>query len=822
MYGLLSLLALPGLSVLPALSVQSPAIEPERGDRWMSGSYEPLGAASLKEGEACMVLPLVTRSERVTRAVLEEGRVVIWLRPSRDISLRFRTLAWVRHRSDERVLGTGTGWWVVGEAMVPTAVAGCDPELLFRQDGFGSVLGPDAVLTPPDGALGQYAIPVAAGRARVGGIEAALDLGSMGSVDQVGYTKSAPSEALLELIQEVRVIHGARLSEYGSLEVGSEGKWVQQDAEGLLGESGAIEAAAGTVLAFMVAAPEETAAGETWSLVVDYGLMIEPGAPAVDASATKDRELQLLEPAALDRVFLHQEGPDLQMDIRPTMGPGAAWGDVNGDGAMDLYLVQGSGRESGPVLRNRLLLGDGNGGFVDGTGEAGVGDSAAGMGALFFDAEGDGDLDLFVANYGKDLLYLNDGAGRFEDASEEAGLELALWSASAAAADYDGDGDLDLYVTAYLDYDPAKMPPAAELDRYQRDDPIEMLPFAFPGERNALYRNESGPDGVRFVEVAEELGVSNPEGLSMQALWWDFDRDGDQDLYVANDVSFNVLYRNDGGTFTDITFAVGLDDPRGGMGLEAGDVDRDGDEDVLLTNWELDTNALYLNNAVRARSGKTRRARFHDGTVAAGLGQPSIGRTSWSPVLFDLDLDGDLDLYVANGYTSPDYQSTGICVGQRDDLFRNDGRGRFRPAHQAAAAAMTDAYVSRAAVPCDYDSDGDIDLIVTANNGPASLFRGRAADLGLGAWLGLRLQGGGKNPFGVGAEVTVMLGEERKPLRRSLRAGSGYLGGGPPELHFGLGKNVPARVGVQVRWPGGKVTEHQVEPNGWRTLEQGE
>lgn len=816
MYGLLSLFA------LSALPVQSPAIEPLRSDRWMSGGYEPLAAASLEEGEGGMVLPLVTRSERVTRAVMEDGKVVLWLRPSRDVSLTFETLAWVRHRSDERVLRTANGWWVVGEPLVPAAARGCDPELLFRQDGLGAVLDAGVALTPPDGALGQYAIPVLAGRAWVGEIDAALDVSSMGAVDQLAYTEQAPTESLLELIREVRVVHGAELSEYGSLEIGSEGESIQLDMEGLSGESDSIRAAAKTVLALEIPAPEETAAGETWSLVVDYGLWVEPGAPTVDASATKDREPQLLEPAPLDRVFLHQEGPDLQMDIRPTMGPGAAWGDVNGDGAMDLYLVQGGGRAGGPALRNRLLLGDGDGGFVDGTEDAGVGDTAAGMGALFFDAEGDGDLDLFVANYGKDLLYLNDGAGRFEDASEEAGLELALWSASAAAADYDGDGDLDLYVTAYLDYDPAKMPPAAELDRYQRDDPIEMLPFAFPGERNALYRNESGTAGVRFVEVAEELGVSNPEGLSMQALWWDFDRDGDQDLYVANDVSFNVLYRNDGGTFTDITFAVGLDDPRGGMGLEAGDVDRDGDEDVLLTNWELDTNALYLNNAVRARSGKTRRARFHDGTVAAGLGQPSIGRTSWSPVLFDMDLDGDLDLYVANGYTSPDYQSTGICVGQRDDLFRNDGRGKYRPAHAAAVEALAGAFVSRAAVPCDYDSDGDIDLIVTANNGPASLFRGRAADLGLGAWLGLRLRGGGKNPFAIGAEVTVVLGEDAKPLRRSLRAGSGYLGGGPPELHFGLGEKAPARVGVQVRWPDGEQTEHQVEPNGWRTLERGE
>lgn len=807
---MLRLLVLLGLFASPGFALVQGGVprEDTLRDRWMSGGYEPLPAGSLEATGAGLVLPLVSRSERVTRAVLEDGLVRLWCVPSRDVVLRSWTIGWIQHRIDERVLGTGTplgttrGWWIVGEPRVPAGVRGCDPELLFRQDGLGAVLGEGVSLTAPEGVRGRYLVPLDGGAALVetlGGVAGAGTTGALlsalGVVDQVGYTTATPVEAQVQLVQELRV-----------------------GGESMSRKDGGIAGVAGEPLVLEVSVPPEVGEGETWSLVLHYELV--GGEPVQEANAANEGEPQLLELGALDRVFLHQEGPALQMDIRPTMGPGAAWGDVNGDGHLDLYLVQGAGREGGPALTNRLLLGDGAGGLRDGTEAAGVGDVGAGMGALLFDADGDGDLDLFVANYGKDVLYANDGAGRFQDVTAEAGLALELWSASAAAADYDGDGDLDLYVTAYLDYDPAKMPPAAELNRYQRDDPIEMLPFAFPGERNALYRNESGPEGLRFVEVAEELGVHNPEGLSMQAVWWDFDRDGDQDLYVANDVSFNVLYRNDGGTFTDITFAVGLDDPRGGMGLEAGDVDRDGDEDILLTNWQLETNALYLNNAVRARSGKTRRARFHDGTVAAGLGPAGIGKTSWSPVLFDLDLDGDLDLYVANGYTSPDYQSTGICVGQRDDLFRNDGRGRFRAAHGAARVPLALDYVSRAAVACDYDRDGDVDLVVTANNGPVQLLVGRAADLGLGAFVGVRLRGPGPNPFGIGAEVTVLGAEGRKPLRRSVRAGSGYLGGGPPELHFGLGPEAGDEVRIEVRWPDGVVTTHTVASGEWHTLER--
>lgn len=793
-----------------AETISGTVIEPESTLQWMSGRFDPEVVGPLSASEHGIVLPLVSRTEVVARAQIEDDMVNLHVESGAGTRITGLSLVWARHKTDERILATGQGWLVSGPPLLPTQMTGVDPELLMRQDGFGAALPPNFRVVPPSGSVQAIAIPTMSTTAGIFDLQDAplkLDAslaGSAQNVDQLYFTQT-------------------RLQAVKNLEPGAFSAAILQasDQRKLDPIPETIAMAADQTLLLSLPAPRELPEGETWSLLLKCEQVDVTAPSSPKRMAPVAAEPALLRAHPLDRPFLHQEGPDLQLDIRPTMGPGAAWGDVNGDGFTDLYLVQGAGRSGGPALSNRLLLGDGQGGFTDGTTKAGLGHSGAGMGALMFDAEGDGDLDLFVANYGLDVLYLNDGQGQFSDATVAAGFALDRWSASAVAADYDGDGDLDLYVTAYLDFDPAKMPPAAELNRYQRDDPIEMLPFAFPGQPNALYRNDSDADGVRFTNVAEELGVANPEGLSMQALWWDFDRDGDQDLYVANDVSFNVLYRNDGGTFTDITFAVGLDDPRGGMGLEAGDLDRDGDEDLILTNWEIETNALYLNNAVKRRSGRTRKSRFHDNTVSSGLGASGIGRTSWSPVLMDIDLDGDLDLYVANGYTSPDYESTGICVAQPDQIFVNSGRGRFKEVPPQAGQALAASFVSRAAVPCDFDGDGDIDVLVTANNGPARLLAGTAADRDLGHWLGLRLRQSSKNPFAIGAEVTVTAQNDgAKLIRRSLRAGSGYLGGTPPELHFGLGDWPGPSAAVEIRWPDGEVTQHKVRIDGWRTLER--
>lgn len=603
-----------------------------------------------------------------------------------------------------------------------------------------------------------------------------------------------------------------------ALELGREGE--SRPAAELLKEVDrrTLPLSGGRALVWSGELPAPASEGSSWTLIVRaYGEIAarEPADPLPTESAGTPWFEDVAPTLGVDLV--HLEGPAEQLDIRPTMGPGAAWGDVDGDGWPDLYLVQGGGRDGCEPLTNRLFRNRRGEGFEDITERAGVGDRGAGMGAIFFDLEGDGDLDLYVANYGPDVLYRNDGDGHFEDVSERFGVGGDLWSAGVAASDYDRDGDLDLVVTSYLDYDLSKLPPPEELTGFRREDPLEMLPFAFPGQRNTFLRNEThAPEPRdRFVDLTSELGLLDEQGRGMQPIFWDFDQDGDDDLYVANDVSFNVLYQNQGdGSFRDISFQAGLDDPRGGMGLDVGDVDGDGDEDLFLTNWELEANALYLNNTLRHAEGRHHVASFRDATVRAGLGPYGVGVTSWAGVFLDVENDGDLDLYVANGYTSPDYRSTGTCMGQPDHLFLGDGHGRFRAAFDLAGPDATRLLPSRAAVPCDYDRDGRVDLLVTANNGPVRLLHNVVPDPG--HWLGVSLRAAGGNTRAIGAVLRLRL--PGGVLVRSVRCGRGYLGGNAPDVHFGLGSAEPP-LELEIRWPSGRVTRHEIEAlDRWLTL----
>ncbi|WP_419192323.1 CRTAC1 family protein [Engelhardtia mirabilis] len=579
--------------------------------------------------------------------------------------------------------------------------------------------------------------------------------------------------------------------------------------------------------------------GRTWTLLVDAPRGAGPPrpgdeAPVASGALTIAHAREGDSDVLVDMLpregprLVHFEGPDEQLDIRPTMGPGIAWGDVDDDGTPELYVVQGGGREGTLAPTNRMFQWDGEA-LQDITMAAGAADTGNGMGALFFDGDGDGSLDLYVANYGEDVLYghwnsyhFALGGGfeppAFSDVTAAAGITGDRWSAGVAAADPDRDGDLDLYVTSYLTYDPALMPPVEDLP-LSREDPIEMLPFAFPGQRNVYYRNESTPEGMRFVDATEELGLLDEQGRGMQPLFFDFDADGAEDLYVANDVSFNVLWSGDGeGHFHDVSFQTGMDDPRGGMGVNVADVDGDLDEDLFLTNWQLEANALYRNNRLSHRSQRHRVATFRDVTVPAGFGPHSVGFTSWGCEFFDLDLDGDLDLFVANGYTSPDYESTGICVGQPNHLFVNDGEARF-----TLVEGLTDvdrALPSRAVVACDFDRDGDEDLVVTTNNGPLQLLENRATDgADRPSWLGIELRGADGNTRAIGARVTVTVGDLTQ--LRSMRAGRSYLGGNPPELLFGFGEREgPATVEIQ--WPSGATSSHTVELDQWTRIAEPE
>jgi len=785
-----------------------------------------------------VVLPLASRSERVPRpAATPRGLGIVLVAGEGGLAVGAARVHLLEHATDERVVLAAGEWTLVGPARLPRSSAPRADDLawLARQDG-GAVEGElELALEAREGER----LVVLPGEERLGDPPRTVSIDGVGGAFDPGPNAARIVAALASTARLVAPAPGvdqvllapARTLESAAgepLEARLERRALRALASaprlGLgpdrprfeLGPDASaaafpVELAPGEGLVLRVDPRPPSGEGRVQTLLLELELAWSASEPSASIAAAAPRSPWVDATRAAGIGTMHLEGPDEQLDIRPTMGPGAAWGDVDGDGWPDLFLVQGSGRAGSRVLPDRLYRNLGDGRFEDVTERAGVGDLGAGMGALFLDADGDGDLDLYVANFGRDHLYENLGAGTFRDAS--AGLpELELWSAGVCAGDVDGDGDLDLYVTSYLDDDPQKMIPAEELGRYQREDPLAMLPFAFPGQRNVLLRNEGG---LCFSDATEEAGVADALGRGMQPVFWDHDGDGDLDLYVANDVSPNVLFENDGrGKFRDAAFRHGLDDPRGGMGLALGDVEGDGDEDLFLTNWQLESNALYLSALLDRRDPKHRRATYRDATVAAGMGPYGVGYTSWGAELFDLENDGDLDLFVANGYTSPDYEGTGICVGQRNHLFENDGRGRFTERGGRSGPALAPELPARAVAACDYDRDGDVDLLVTANNSFPQLLRNEEARAG--HWLGVALAGGSPNTRGIGARVTVSAGE--RSWTRSLRAGTSYLAGNPPELHFGLGASA-GPVEVAVLWPDGTSTRHVLaEVDRWVTL----
>ncbi len=534
--------------------------------------------------------------------------------------------------------------------------------------------------------------------------------------------------------------------------------------------------------------------------------------------------------ASAGATFTHVEGAE-QWDIRPTMGPGCAWGDVNADGWPDLYVAGGT-QQDGALLVSRGRDAQGAVTFADETAPRGLAlPRGAGMGASFCDWDDDGDEDLYVTRDGPNVMLRNDG-GRFTDVTAQAGTGCELWSASVGWGDVDRDGDLDLYVTNYLQFDLALIPPEGQRPEQRREDPIAMLPYVFPGQRNVLYRNA---DGLRFADVSDAAGLAGATGKGLGVVLFDHDEDGWPDVYVANDTTPNQFWRNLGGWpgdgsppdaaagaggFEEIALQVGLDDPRGGMGLQCADVDDDGDEDIFASYWQTEPNGLYRNNARHLPTQRRFVPLFEDIAIAAGLGQPSVGYVGWGCALADLDNDGDEDLCVANGYTSPDYETTLQCVGQVSHLYENvTAPGALREHRdvprwellppERAGAHFARALAGRGLAACDWDRDGDLDLAIAANNGPLALLRNERG----GRSLHVLVEGDGVTVprEAVGARVTLTLDDGSERVAFVHRDGS-YLSGHERGVRFGLGERRAVRVAVD--WPDGGRTERVLAPEG--------
>jgi len=492
------------------------------------------------------------------------------------------------------------------------------------------------------------------------------------------------------------------------------------------------------------------------------------------------------------------------------MGSGAAWGDYDGDGWLDLYVVNEAGplpdgspdAPTPPPARAALYRNQGNGTFRDVTAEAGVQFQGWGMGASWADYDNDGRPDLYVTAYGDNVLYRNNGDGTFTDRTAAAGLDgyTGFW-AGACWGDYDRDGFLDLYVTGYVRY---RRPADQRVTRqYDVEQPAGINPSTFEPLPNLLFRNDR--NGT-FTEVAARAGVANETGRSLGAVWADFDDDGWPELYVANDVSDNALYHNNrDGTFTDVSLAARVADYRGAMGIAVGDWDGDEDLDMFVTHWLAQENALYSNRRadLKARGAYLPGLQFTDEADRYGVGQIALDFVGWGTSFVDYDNDGRLDLFVVNGSTLEVKADPRLLVPMRDQVFWNRGADDgYYDVSPVSGPHFAERHVGRGAAFGDYDNDGDVDVFIVNNGGPGVLLRNDGGNSN--RWLEVRLEGTRSNRFGIGARLRLVAGGAVQ--MREVGAQSSYLSQNSAVEHFGLG-TLDAADTLEVRWPSGA---HQI------------
>jgi len=490
--------------------------------------------------------------------------------------------------------------------------------------------------------------------------------------------------------------------------------------------------------------------------------------------------------------FVHASGATPAKHMVETFGSGVAWIDYDGDGWPDLFFVNGAPGSANVLYRNQR-----DGTFRDVTAQAGVAGTGEGTsyktGVAVGDIDNDGDLDLYVTALGPNTLFRNNGNGTFTDVTAAAGVAGPAneWSTSTGFFDYDRDGDLDLYVANYLDYHFDRAPYCG----YQREGyRMYCSPTQFDGVADRLYQNNGSGT---FTDVSKAAGIANPAGKGLGVTFCDVDGDALTDIYVANDLVRNFLYKNLGnGTFRDIAYGAGVGfdangKPQAGMGTDCGDVNGDGRPDLFVTNFSDELNTLYMNLGGGL---------FEDATEARGLGSGFIP-LGFGTKFFDSDNDGDLDLYVTNGHVIDNVElyRPGTTYAQRD-LFYENTAGRFFDVTATSGAALQQVRVGRGLAVADYDHDGDIDVVITSVGRPAVLLQNQRSSHG--HWLEIRAKGKTSNRFGLGARVRV---ETTSGVQvREINNVSSYESANDVTLHVGLGADTTARQ-VEVTWPSGRV-----------------
>lgn len=513
-------------------------------------------------------------------------------------------------------------------------------------------------------------------------------------------------------------------------------------------------------------------------------------------AAAAESTIQLTDVTAQTGIsFQHRDGSCGDYNILETVTAGLATFDYDSDGDEDIYFVSGGalkGTAYPSPPTNELYRNDGNWKFTDVTAESGVGDASHGLAVAAADYDNDGDLDLYVSNYGPNVLYRNNGNGTFTDVTEQAGVAGTNHvGAGVCFLDADGDGNLDLFVSDYVVFEYNSFP-----IKKLRGCPIYPGPKSHRPTPDSLYRNNG--DGT-FTDISRQAGFHEQAGYGMGTVCLDYDDDGDTDIVVANDEIGNFLFCNDGtGRFEEVGLFSGLAyDARGSemgsMGVDCGDYDNDGRLDLYMTSYQDEYAALYRNLGD---------GMFEDVTLKTQAGLGTLDHVTWGNSFVDFDNDGHRDIFVACGHLQDDVEDFDDIASYhvQNILYRNTGQGKFTNVSAHVGTGMRVKLSSRGAAFDDLDNDGDIDVVILNSRREPTILRNDSPSKG--HWLQVRLRAVETNRGGVGAHVRVIAGD--LTLLDEVHSGRGYQSHYGLRLHFGLGKR--DRVDrIEVRWIGGGV-----------------
>jgi len=512
--------------------------------------------------------------------------------------------------------------------------------------------------------------------------------------------------------------------------------------------------------------------------------------------------------------FKHNTGAFGKKYLPETLGTGCAFLDYDNDGWQDIILINSMDWAEHKTNKSLLALYHNNqdGTFTDVTRTAGLAVEMYGIGVAVADYDNDGNDDIYITCLGPNHLFRNLGGGKFADVTAKAGVGDPGFSTSAVWFDYDNDGKIDLFVANYVDW-------SVEKDQFCSLDGKNKsycTPQTYKGQSSTLYHNKGNGS---FENVTQKAGVGDATSKSLGVALLDYNSDGWLDLFVANDTEPNKLYKNNGnGTFTDEGVAAGVafseaGTARAGMGVDAGDYDGSGRPGIVLGNFTNESMALYNNDG---------KGLFTDEAPNSGIGKMSAQSLTFAVFFFDYDLDGLLDVFAANGHVSDDISvvQPNVKYAQPPHLFHNKGKKKFEEMTGKLGRALQRAIVGRGAAYGDFDNDGDLDLLITANNGPARLLRNDNANQN--DLLRVRTVGSKSNRDGIGAKLTLKTAKGGK-LFQMVKTGSSYCSQSELPIVFGLGAPEEGKLlTLEIAWPGGgKDTISDLKPNQSITVLEG-